>query len=268
MKLLLKGATGQTEDIMQITSPVSGTANFIVDNKAHLEATLLTSGFFADTADRTKRLSLILSGLPTSNDRTWTVGNYSGYPAVPTDEGTAGLFLKSAGAAAQPIWSIATLFSFALTTDDNVNNSTTETDITNAGGQGSLAVNGATAGRTVRVTGSGVIGNIVNDNIQLRLKHGSTTVLDTGTFVLGSANTHWRFTIDLTWRSTTTVSASGWVEILDASTNTVTYLPWGASAVSVSTTGDISLTAQWSGAGAPSASDTITTTNFTVETIR
>ena len=57
-----------------------------------------------DDLDTTKKLTLQASGITTATTRTWTVGNYSGIPAVPTNEGTSNQLLTSAGAGNQPTW--------------------------------------------------------------------------------------------------------------------------------------------------------------------
>lgn len=64
-------------------------------------------GGLRDWDDRTKQLIFNLTGITTETDRTWTIGNYSGVPAVPADEGTAGQVLTSAGAGSQPTWAAA-----------------------------------------------------------------------------------------------------------------------------------------------------------------
>lgn len=65
-----------------------------------------TSSFvhFVDQADNTKKLALLLTGITMATTRMWTIGNYSGYPAVPPDEGIATRVLTSNGAGAQPTW--------------------------------------------------------------------------------------------------------------------------------------------------------------------
>jgi hypothetical protein len=228
--------------MMQVVSANAAAVTFTIDKDAFLNASLVSTSLLVDSTDKTKKQGFDASGIDTATTRTLTIPNQSGVNAV-------GLF--------------------ALTTSDNVNNSTTETDISNAGGQGSLTINAAPTGRSIRVSAHGICGNLNNDTIRLRLKHGSTTILDTGAFTLGSATTSWEFSVILTWRSATTVIGGGVVTFQDT-VNGVEYLmPFttGNSAVTVSSTGAISLTAQWGGAGAPSASDTITTLNFNVETI-
>jgi hypothetical protein len=63
-----------------------------------------STSFISDDADATKKLAFQASGITTATTRTWTIGNYSGIPAVPTNEGTANQVLISAGAGAQPTW--------------------------------------------------------------------------------------------------------------------------------------------------------------------
>lgn len=63
-----------------------------------------STSYVADNSDATKRLAFQASGITTGTTRTWTVGNYSGIPAVPVDEGTANQILISAGTGSQPTW--------------------------------------------------------------------------------------------------------------------------------------------------------------------
>jgi len=241
--LQLNGAgASQSADLLDAISTVSGAATFLVDNKAMLKASIRSDSSLVDVTDRTKKVTLDLSGIDTATTRA---------DVLPNQAGT----IQIGG--------------FALTTSDTCANTTSETDISNAGGQGSATINAAPTGRSIRITAHGVIGNIANDSIRLRLKHGSTVVLDTGAFTLGSTTTDWSFSVVLTWRSATTVIGGSVVEIQDTGTGVEFLLPFttGNSAVTVAATGAISLTAEWGGAGAPSASDTITTTNFVVETI-
>ena len=60
---------------------------------------------------------LSIAGISVS-DKTYTLPNYSGIPAIPTNEGTSGFFLKSAGAGVQPTWS--SLVSSTITVADNL----------------------------------------------------------------------------------------------------------------------------------------------------
>lgn len=70
-----------------------------------IDSTALVKG----SADATKLLRLEVDGLTTATTRVWTVGNYDGYPAVPSTEGTSGYYLKSNGAGSQPTWALAGL---------------------------------------------------------------------------------------------------------------------------------------------------------------
>lgn len=100
--------TTQTGDLFQAISAVAGAATCQLDLKAMWTTTIKSGSFWVDATDVTKKLALTVSGVTTGTTRTWTVGNYSGYPTVPTNEGTSGQLLRSAGAAAQPTWTTAT----------------------------------------------------------------------------------------------------------------------------------------------------------------
>lgn len=60
-----------------------------------------------DNNDPSKRLAFQIAGLTDRTTRTWTVGDYSGLPAVPPNEGGAGQLLQSFGTGNQPGWVVA-----------------------------------------------------------------------------------------------------------------------------------------------------------------
>ena len=122
---ILGQRTGQTADLMQVVSAVAGNATFKIDSKAFLQASIKSTSFFVDSTDLTKKLALALTGITTAITRTWTVGNYSGVPAVPVDEGLSGRILTSNGAGAQPTWNVGGGGGGASATTVEVNVATT-----------------------------------------------------------------------------------------------------------------------------------------------
>jgi len=159
---------------------------------------------------------------------------------------------------------------FALTTNDtNASAGTGDVDITNAGGSGSAALGTMVAGGTVRVTIGGIMGNAgLGETLTIKLKHGSTTVLTTGAMAIAAfIPTSWVASAILTWRSGTTVVGSGLVQLTDGAWNGNLAGQWntGAAAVTVATTGTLSITATWS---TSSAANTITALTCVMEQIR
>jgi hypothetical protein len=70
--------TGQSGDLLQCISVVTGNTTFLVDKKAFLQASIKSNSFFVDSTDLTKKLALTLSGILTATTRTWTVQDASG----------------------------------------------------------------------------------------------------------------------------------------------------------------------------------------------
>lgn len=86
---------------------VTGASTFVAAMTMTAPSTVLlkdSTSFISDDGDATKKLAFQASGITTGTTRTWTVGNYSGIPAVPTNEGTLNQVLTSGGAGNQPTW--------------------------------------------------------------------------------------------------------------------------------------------------------------------
>jgi hypothetical protein len=97
-----------TGNILRLVSGRASTVDTIWNARnVMLQGRIKTDVLFTDdnaTIASAKLLGLSVTDITAGVTRTWSVGNYSGYPAVPTNEGTSGQFLQSAGAGAQPTW--------------------------------------------------------------------------------------------------------------------------------------------------------------------
>jgi hypothetical protein len=161
----------------------------------------------------------------------------------------------------------ATPAPYVQTADATVANTVTETTIIGSGsGSLTLAAGFWTAGKTVRVRMWGFITDTFTPNFQIRLKLDAVTVLDTGVFPLagGLSNSRFFFEADVTCRSTGgsgTVYAQGAVYIATTRRDIVS-----TATVTVDTTQSdaLDITAQW---GTASSSNTVITTNFTLEVL-
>lgn len=159
---------------------------------------------------------------------------------------------------------------FIQTSSVTVANTTTETALTD-GGVGSLTLpaNFFVVGRSLRIVGNGYHSNTNGDSLRIKVKLGSTVLLDTGAQTSGtSTNDGFIINAHITCR---TIGASGTVmaqgeykEYTGTPSAHDTYELVNTSTTTIDTTTSqaISVTAQW---GTASASDTITLTNFTVE---
>lgn len=159
---------------------------------------------------------------------------------------------------------------FVQTGSVTVANTTTETALT-GGGTGSLTLpaNFFVVGTHLRIFGNGYHSNTNGDTLRIKVKLGSTVLLDTGAqSSAGSTNDGFIINANITCR---TVGASGTVmaqgeykEYTGTPSSHDTYQLVNTSTITIDTTASqtLSITAQW---GTASASDTITLTNFTVE---
>lgn len=132
-----------------------------------------------------------------------------------------------------------------------------------------LTASGFTVGKTYRVSGAGVFSNTGTPTLDIKVKFGSTAVLDTGaiTTVTTASNRVFTFSGLLTIQSlgsTGTVLGQG-IFNETATTGAGKAYPMGNSAaVTVDTTANqlVSVTATW---GTSSSSNTITLTNLVLE---
>lgn len=170
------------------------------------------------------------------------------FPLARTAIGTANLFTQTASA--------------------TVANTTAETALSSTGeGSLTLPANYLRVGRTIRVKAWGYHSSTAGPTIRIRIKLGSTTVLDT-TAINSGNGTNKMWTVDgvITCRTTGgsgTVFGQGFYAELHPSGTTDSMVNTGATTVDTTATQAISVTAQW---GTANAGNTITCTNLTVET--
>lgn len=158
---------------------------------------------------------------------------------------------------------------FVQTASATIANSTTETAISSTGvGSLTLPANFFIIGRTIRITGRGFHSSTANPNITLKIKFGSTVMLTTGAVQSKNGSTD-SFVIsgEITCRTTGAsgafMSQGQYLELhtggaFEGMKNTATV------AVDTTTSQTITVTAQW---GTANASNTITLTNLTVESL-
>ena len=159
---------------------------------------------------------------------------------------------------------------FAQTATATLASSTTETTLVSTGvGSVSLTKNSIAVGKTFKVSGAGVFSNTGTPTLDLKVKLGSVTVLDSGaiTTVTTASNREFLFSGIITIRS---IGASGTAFAQGTFTETLAtgvslnYPMSNAATVAVDTTANLAfnVTAQW---GASSASNTISLTNLLIE---
>lgn len=129
-----------------------------------------STSYIADNGDATKRLAFQASGITTGTTRTWTVGNYSGIPAVPVDEGAANQCLISSGAGTQPTWGSPTIADNSVTTAKILDGNVTAAKL--SGGQsGSAPIYGCRA--WVNFNGTGTPAIRASGNVTSITDHGT-----------------------------------------------------------------------------------------------
>jgi hypothetical protein len=161
---------------------------------------------------------------------------------------------------------------YTQTADANVNNSTAETSIIGSGvGSLTTPANYFVAGTSLVLWSSGYFSSLVADTMNIKIKSGSagTVVVGaTGAFTpTAQTNAVFRLHTVVTCR---TAGASGTFDVNTIMETTGSGLTpneakiLNTSAIVLDTTGNLAwgLTVTWGGAGSPSASDTITATNF------
>lgn len=160
-----------------------------------------------------------------------------------------------------------------VTADKNIASSTTETTLigTMAGINKTIGASHLTAGKTYRFKLTGYIGNTGTPTIRVKIKLGSTVILDSTAVTMVTITGSQMFKVEgeITCR---TIGASGTVigqadfQYYSTQTTVNRMSIVSTSAVTYDTTaiGAFDITAQW---GTNSASNTITSTNFILEEI-
>jgi hypothetical protein len=105
-------STASTDFLVARTSLDTLTRKTISTDGIFKTSSASTGASFSDTTTATKRLRIILSGavgnnffdIQTTAARGYTFPNYTGFVAVPPDEGTSGNVLTSTGAGSQPTY--------------------------------------------------------------------------------------------------------------------------------------------------------------------
>jgi hypothetical protein len=258
VRTALSGAT-QCSLLVSNTSTGTGPLQAWANPEATVVSSVTNEGYFSTkqlllNGSSSGTLTIVPTAAPTSH--TWT---------LPATQGAASTVLTNDGAGGLS-WTARETGLFTLTSNDTCANTTSETDITNAGNLGSAAMGTRALGSTVRVMCGGILGNAgITETLTIRLKHATTVLCTTGAWGISSfIPSAWLATALLTWRSATTVIGSGLVTFSD--NGTAYSMPWntGATAITVGSTGSLSVTAQWSAA---SASNTITCLNCVFETV-
>lgn len=170
------------------------------------------------------------------------------FPLARTAIGTANLFTQTASAAAA--------------------NTTAETALSSTGeGSLTLPANYLRVGRTIHVRASGFHSSSAGPTIRIRIKLGSTGVLDTTAINSGNGtNKMWLAEGTITCRTTGasgTVFGQGYYAEFHPSGTTDSMVNTGTNTIDTTVPQAVSVTAQW---GTASPSNTITCTNLTVET--
>lgn len=151
---------------------------------------------------------------------------------------------------------------FVGTTTVTVANTVTETSLTDGGiGSLTLPANFLTVGRAIRIVGAGYHSNVNGNTLRIRVKLGSTTLLDTGAQgTTASTNDGFQLRAQIVCRSvgsSGTVMAQGeYKEYSGTPSSHDTFQLVNTSTTTVNTTISqaISITAEW---GTASASNTI-----------
>jgi len=159
---------------------------------------------------------------------------------------------------------------FTQTASATVANTTTETSILSTGvGTKTLPANFLVAGKTVRIKVEGYVSNLLTPTIQIRVKLGSTVVLDTTAVTMTTITGNRRFNAESTITCRTT-GASGTVFsqgearyfTIASTANSIDMINTAATTINTTTTQAIDVMVTW---GTANASNSITSTNATIE---
>lgn len=152
---------------------------------------------------------------------------------------------------------------FTQTTSVTVANTVTETTLIGSGiGTVTLPANYGFSGKTLMFEGFGYHSATAAPTIRIRIYKGTTVLLDTGAQSSGnSTNALIQIRAQITWRSSTSVSAQGFYQ--EEGTGTPNNFQMVNTApVTVNATSEaLSITVQW---GTASASNTITLSNLSI----
>lgn len=160
---------------------------------------------------------------------------------------------------------------FVQTASTTLNNSTTETTLTNTG-VGSLThpANFFIAGKTTRIKAYGYLGDTGTPTLRIKFKLGSVVLIDTTAITLPTitGSKAWVAEATFTCRTTGasgTIQAQGYFSFDNVTVPfLMTVANTGTSTVDTTVTQAFTLTAQW---GAADAANTITCTNLTLEAL-
>lgn len=159
---------------------------------------------------------------------------------------------------------------FTQTADVTVANTTAETSILGTGvGSKTLGASSLIAGKTIRISGSGYIADLLTPTGRIKVKLGSTIILDSTAAALVTVTGSGRFEYEaiITCRTTGgsgTVYCQGdarYYSILTAA-NFIQMVNTATTTINTTTSQAIDVTWQW---GTANAANTITLTNATIE---
>lgn len=162
---------------------------------------------------------------------------------------------------------------FTQTANANVASSTSETTIIGTGiGTVTLAASFLTVGKTLRVRAYGFYGTKAAPvgTFTLKLKYGTTVLITISpTLTASLSNQQWEATFDITCRTTGatgTVFAQGSANFWTVATTAgpINAVTTSTTTIDTTTSNKLDLTVQW---GTSNASNTITSTNYTMEVL-
>jgi hypothetical protein len=158
---------------------------------------------------------------------------------------------------------------FTQTATVTVTNTTTETTVTSTGvGTLTLPANFFVAGKTIQIAGFGIVSSASNPNMRIRVKLGSTTILDTGNVPSGNV-TNASFIVDgiITCRTTGssgTLMAQGYYEEVHGSGAKGSMANTTTTTINTTTSQALTITAQWDSA---STSNSFALTNLLLKVL-
>lgn len=190
--------------------------------------------------------------------------------AIALWDGTTGLTLKDSKITVDSAKTgIATSALFSQTATKTVANTTSETALDSTGvGSKTIPANFFIAGRVLQVTATGIHSGTGNPHIDIKLKFGSTVILDTGSVASGnSTNTFFEvkaFITCYTTGGTGSVWAQGFYTESGGGQNSFPMTTTSATTVDTTSTQAVSITAQWDAAD---PGNSITCTNLIIEAL-